>query len=92
MLKIFISGKITGDRNYKEKFDNAKRALQGDGYIVLSPADLPLGMSREDYTRICFAMIDVCDQVIFLPDWKDSEGAMLEYNYCKYNKKEILGQ
>ena len=45
-------------------------------------------MSREDYMRICFAMIDVADAVVFLPNAADSAGARLERAYCEYVEKE----
>ena len=45
-------------------------------------------MSREDYMRICFAMIDVADAVVFLPDAAESAGARLEMAYCEYIEKE----
>ena len=55
---------------------------------MLNPAELPGGMSREDYMRICFAMIDVADAVVFLPDAPESAGARLEMAYCEYIEKE----
>lgn len=88
-LKIYIAGKITGDENYKAKFEEKQKELEKQGHIVLNPATLPKGMSNEDYMRICFAMIDVADIVYFLDDWKDSEGAKLEFDYCYYTGKEI---
>lgn len=48
-----------------------------------------LNGSKEDYMRICFAMIDVADLVVFLPDAKDSAGARLEKAYCEYVGKEM---
>ena len=64
-VKVYIAGKITGDAGYREKFAAAEQKLQGEGFIVLSPAVLPEGMSTADYMRICFAMIDVADKVAF---------------------------
>lgn len=34
-------------------------------------------------------MIDVADQVVFIPGWQDSEGARLEEQYCRYVDKEV---
>lgn len=87
--KIYIAGKITGDENYKQKFEEAEKELQKMGYAVLSPAVLAAGMTPADYMRICFAMIDTADEVCFLPDWKKSKGAQLEHAYCEYIGKEI---
>lgn len=86
-MKAYIAGKITGDPNYREKFQKGVEALQKIGYTVLTPATLPDGMRRGDYMKICFAMIDVADIVFFLPDWFDSPGARLEYMYCDYTNK-----
>lgn len=41
-------------------------------------------MTPADYMRICLAMIDVADSVVFLPSAKDSAGARLERAYCEY--------
>ena len=90
MKKIYIAGKITGDAGYREKFAAAEQKLTREGYIVLSPAILPEGMSTADYMRICFAMIDVADKCAFLDDFLESKGARLEWDYCAYTKKEVL--
>ena len=55
---------------------------------MLNPAELPEGMAQADYMRICFAMIDVADAVVFLPDTAESAGARLEMAYCAYIGKE----
>jgi len=86
-MKVYIAGKVTGDPDYKCKFATAKQAIERDGHTVLAPAVLPGGMSNADYMRICFAMIDTADLVVFLPDWLESEGAKLERMYCIYTKK-----
>ena len=90
MPKVYIAGKITGDENYREKFGNAKEILERLGYTVLSPAVLPEGMQAADYMRICFAMIDTADDVVFLEDYQQSPGALLEYQYCFYIGKPMV--
>lgn len=89
-MKIYIAGKITGDRDYKAKFKRAVQYWEKSGHIVLNPAELPEGMTASDYMRICFAMIDSADIVIFLKDYTYSKGARLEYEYCKYINKNYL--
>lgn len=81
--KVYIAGKITGCKNYKEKFTAYGAIETGLGNIVLNPAILPEGMNQNEYLHICFAMIDVADVVKFMPDWKDSSGAKEEMEYCK---------
>lgn len=90
MPKVYIAGKITGDENYKRKFARAKGILNRLGYTVLTPAVLPEGMTAADYMRICFAMIDTADDIVFLEDYQQSPGAMLEYQYCVYIGKPMM--
>ncbi|WP_417344296.1 DUF4406 domain-containing protein [Gemmiger sp.] len=83
-MKVYIAGKITGDPGYRDKFAAAEIQLGWQGNTVLNPAELPEGMAPADYMRICFAMIDVADAVVFLPDAAESAGARLERAYCEY--------
>lgn len=87
-MNVYIAGKITGDPKYREKFKEAAADIARGGHIPLNPADLPEGMRPKDYMRICFAMIDAADVVVFLPNAKDSAGARLERAYCEYIGKE----
>jgi len=88
-MKVYLAGKITDDPNYKAKFARATYKFPAD--TVISPAVLPSkGLSKGDYMRICFAMIDSADVVAFLPDWKESLGATVEHEYCQYIGKPIL--
>jgi len=86
-MKIYLAGKITNDPNYRRKFDKEASLLKSNGHIVLNPAILPKGMAHHEYMHICFAMIDVADYLCFLPDWKDSKGAVMEYEYAQQNGK-----
>lgn len=88
-MKVYIAGSITRDPDYKRKFADAARQLESYGFIVLNPAVLPSGMKPEDYMRICFAMIDVADSVLMLPNWNESAGAALEADYCEYIGKPV---
>lgn len=89
-MKAYIAGKITGDRDYKAKFDHAQQALEAEDFTVLSPAFLPEGMTANDYMRICMAMIEVADVVAFLPDYAKSSGAQLEWAWCQYVGKQTM--
>ena len=87
---VYISGPITGVPRYWEAFEAAEDLITAKGWIPLSPARLPEGMTNEQYIRICFAMIDSADMVLFLPTWPTSLGSRLEHHYCVYTKKWIL--
>ena len=81
---IYLSGPITDVPKYWEPFEQAEEDLIGLGYIPLSPAHLPEGMDKEQYTRIRFAMIDSADAVLFLKGIDSSDGVELENKYCKH--------
>ncbi len=82
-MKIYIAGKITGDRRYKTKFREAAKKLEAQGHVVLNPATLPAGLGEADYMRIGLAMMDSADMAVFLPDYQESSGAMVEWDYCR---------
>lgn len=88
---VYISGKITGDDNYRTKFATAEQRLIRDGYKVLNPVEEADRLDRvhqamgraaptwSDYMRKCLlAIIDV-DAVYMLRDWQESRGARLEH-------------
>ena len=89
-MKVYIAGKIDGDPYYLKKFQWAKEDLEGQGFTVLNPAELPEGMRPADYVRICFSMMDSADIVAFLTDYYQSRGAQLEWYYCRYVDKQTM--
>ena len=44
-MKIYISGKIAGDPDYKEKFARAAAQLERLGATVINPATAPEGLT-----------------------------------------------
>ena len=87
---MYISGPITGVPRYWEAFERAEDLITAKGWIPLSPARLPEGLTNEQYMRICFAMIDSADMVLFLSNWPTSHGSALEHHYCAYTNKPII--
>lgn len=83
-MKIYISGKITGDKRYKAKFREIEKRLAAAGHTALNPANQPEGLRPADYMRVCFAMMETADAVLFLQDYQESRGAMLEWAWCQY--------
>ncbi len=80
-MKYYIAGKITGLEDYKSFFNAVEKELKDQGHLVMNPAVLPEGFPWESYMPICYAMIDACDAVYMLDNWKESAGARLEYDY-----------
>ena len=79
-MKLYLSGKITGDPDYKKKFREARFQLEAAGYEVLDPTnfDLPEDVSWEEAMRFDLRKMLCCDAVAVLPDWQDSKGAIIE--------------
>ena len=82
-MKIYRAGKIAGDRRYRAKFREAAKRLESMDHVVLNPATLPDGLTDGDYMQISMAMLNAADLAVFLPDYQESEGAMVEWAYCQ---------
>ena len=89
-MKVYISGQITGNRFYKLQFRLAEIKLKLKGYEPINPARVIAVLDYEDYMHIDFAMIDVCDSVYMLRNWKKSKGAKRELEYAKKIYKRII--
>ena len=90
--EIYIAGPITGVPRYcfavKTIFSIQQALLLvNTQYLPLSPARMPDGMENGKALRICLAMIDAADAVLFLPGSSRSRGASLEHRYCEYTGK-----
>jgi hypothetical protein len=76
---IYISGKITGDNNYREKFMEAENKQYDAGYFPLNPAsNVRPNMEWHKAMRKALQLMLEGDGVALLPDWKKSRGAKIE--------------
>lgn len=86
-MKIYLSGAITNDKDFKAKFLYAERELIKLGHEVINPAKLcdimPKSTTHSEYMSLCYPLIDMCDIVVVLPNWESSVGANLEVQYAK---------
>ena len=80
---IYLSGKITGDKNFRQKFEKTTRKLLSYGHTVYNPAILPNGFEYEQYMKIDFLALSFCDAIYLLDDWKISKGAIREFEEAK---------
>lgn len=92
--RVYISGPITNNPDFKLKFGNAEKHLKKSFDSVVNPAEvcsfLPMDLAHDEYMRVCFAMMDLCDCVYFLKEWKYSNGARQEMIYAKNRGMEIF--
>ena len=89
--KIYIAGKISGEKNYKKKFFKAEKKLKQMGYAVMNPAILPNDKRffYHDYIKISLKMLDACDSIYMLEGWQNSNGAKNELKYAFNSAKKI---
>ena len=86
---IYLAGPITGVPDYRERFTLAEAMVRRahPSAVILNPATLPDGLTLGQYMRICLAMMDCADEVVFLAGWGNSVGAGIERSLCAYTKK-----
>lgn len=86
----YISGSISNDPNYKEKFSLYESYLLQKDFIVMNPAVLPEGFEYKYYMNICFPMIDACEFFFILPDFNISEGSKIEIVRAIQKNKKLF--
>lgn len=96
MNKIYISGKITGTKDYRQRFRIAESWLYFKYHEtnVINPAkvnaELPESTTYQEYMKMSLCMLSMCDTIYMLKGWKDSKGARLEHEYAKAHNYNII--
>jgi hypothetical protein len=88
-MKIYISGKMNGDDNFKVKFDIAEGDCIKAGFEVINPANLPRPETWKIALKRDLKILSECDAIYMLSDWEYSKGARLEHWYAKRYNLEI---
>ncbi len=85
-MRIYISGPITGTKDYMERFEEAEKELTSKGYVVINPAKvnalLPADTEWKGYMGTSMAMLKLCDTIYMLKGWHNSTGAKMELKYA----------
>jgi len=95
MSKIYISGKITGDDNFKRKFEKAATNCHLSGWErnkILNPCELPVQENWHDYMIMDIKELFKCSHIFMLQDWKESKGARIEHAIAKETGLTIIYQ
>jgi len=94
--KVYISGKMTGlsAEEIFKNFNSVESVLVENNNGVMNPAITwhllsPSKFNANEYLNISYAMMDVCDIVVVLPDWKTSSGAKKELSYANCIELDI---
>lgn len=81
--RIYISGPVTGTDDYTERFAKAQADLTERGYSVINPvlvnSNMPEDATWEEYMKMSFCMLEMCDTIFMLNGWEKSKGAVLEF-------------
>ena len=89
-MRLYLSGAITSDPSYREKFARVQALLESLGHEVISPLILPEGLAQREYLHFDYALIDNCEGVYFMSDWKMSQGANAEWHHAMREGKKML--
>ena len=88
---IYISGRIAGNKNWKEDFQKAEEYLKSNGYkVIINPLNLAEQVNKEiknptyiDYIKQDIEILTLCDEIYILRGWWRSKGARLERHIAK---------
>ena len=91
---IYLSGPISSDPDYREKFAAKEAELKRDLLCdVINPAKLAdtfPGFSENTYFAISLVLLNYCDVVYMLDGWEKSLGARIERMAAKRTGKRIM--
>lgn len=91
MKTIYISGAVTGDKDYRLKFDRAEKFLESKGFTVCNPVKGEVdGNEWSYYLRKDLRKLLDCDCLYALSDWTKSKGALLEINVALSLGMEVI--
>jgi len=81
---VYISGSISLDPNFKEKFRRAAMSVMDAGAKrCLNPAELPAGWDYGEYMDHCMLMVRRSEVLVMLPCWRSSPGAKAEKAFAE---------
>ena len=87
-MRIYLSGPITNEPNYRRNFAAAQSILEEMGHDdIVNPAELQSvinikKMPHKEAVAFCFDLLDHCDAMLQLPGWQNSKGCMAEWGYA----------
>ena len=104
-MNIYISGAVTGVKDYRYIFTDKAFHLNKNnnqyGLYFINPVEMnsqfdgldinnnPL-LSYDNFMKLCYAELEVCDGIYLMKGWRDSMGANRELGFAKGQKKMIF--
>jgi hypothetical protein len=92
--KVYIAGPMTGVEEFNKKaFYDAAAMIASYGLTPVHTADMPLGLTYDEYIEESLNRIVGCDVIYLLKGYEGSVGVMeYELPYAKKNGMEIVIQ
>lgn len=87
-MVIYISGPITGQKDYIQRFEKAEKRIDKVTYgdIIINPAYilsvLPEGTPHEIYMGVALKLLELADTIALLDGWEESRGCKEEVRYA----------
>lgn len=89
--RVYISGPITNNKNYKQQFSEAEKKLRAVGYTPVNPVNgAPKGLEYKQYIDRALKILFDCDCIYMMQDYGRSFGALLELDYAKTVQMDIV--
>lgn len=91
-MKVYLSGAISANPNYKNDFENARKRLNDAGFAVVSPAIFcNESMSYDKAIRKCLQVLSTCYAVAVIetPYQSQSTESQLELSIAKVLSMQV---
>lgn len=97
-MKVYLCAPMSGIPDFNRlEIDNAAAYLRNNGISVVSPVELntrcgkfPCFETWEQAMRVDISAMLLCDAVVILPEWENSQGAAYEHSIAVRLKIPVL--
>lgn len=91
---VYISGKMRGmpEDESRRLFEEVERFLTGHGFRALNPWKFEHTSDRwGDRIIADLELLKTCDAIWMLENWRDSDGATVEYHFARGEGIKMMG-
>lgn len=91
-MKVYLTGSISANPNYKNDFENARKRLNDAGFAVVSPTIFcDESMGFDGRTRKCLQVLSTCYAVAVIetPYQSQSTGSQLELSIANVLSMQV---